>query len=133
MGLHCLEYKCHPNLDRKINMKNFKMIILMVCFFTFLPAYDKLVPSVVSIQWLKFHLNDPRIVIIDVRKESVFKKGHIKHAVNLPTFKYLFDKNYFIPKLSFLKEAFSKAGINDKSMVIVYGNDEPIWATTIGS
>ncbi|NPA73808.1 MAG: hypothetical protein GXO12_03780, partial [Epsilonproteobacteria bacterium] len=108
----------------------FKKIIalLIICFSFSLSANRDFIPAIVSVEWLKSHWNNPHLVIIDVRKESDYKKGHIKHAVNLPTFKYLFDKNYFIPKLSFLKDTFSKAGIDDKSLVVVYGNDEPIWA-----
>ncbi len=96
-------------------------------FIARLSATSSISP-IVSVKWLKSHINDPNLVIIDVRGENVFKKGHIKHAINLPVFKYFFDKNYYLPKLSFLKNTFSKAGIDDNSLVVVYGNNEPIWA-----
>ena len=91
---------------------------------------QKHMPAIVPVSWLKQNLKNPHLVIIDVRNEKVFKKGHIKHAINLPTFKYLFDvkNNYSLPKLSFLKDTFQKAGIDDESLIVVYGNNEPIWA-----
>ncbi len=109
-------------------MKYVKIILISLFFSLTIIANDKVMPSIVSVKWLKSHIDDPRLVIIDVRKKSTFVKGHIRHAVNLPVFKYLFDKNLYLPKLSFLKKVFSDAGIDDKSLVVVYGNDEPIWA-----
>ena len=91
---------------------------------------QRIVPDIVSIKWLKSHYNDPNLVIIDVRKGTVFKKGHLRRAVNLPTFKYLFDtKNkYMTPKLNVLKETFGKSGIDKDSLIVVYGNQQLIWA-----
>jgi len=85
-------------------------------------------PSMVSSSWFKSHLKDPKLVIIDVRKHKIYLQGHLKHAVNLPTFEKLFDKNLFMPKLNILKETFSDAGIDDKSLVVVYDNGDFIWA-----
>jgi len=87
-------------------------------------------PSLVSVKWLSQNYSNPNLVIIDVRKPSLYKHGHLKRAVNLPTFQYLFDtKNqYKMPKLDFLQKAFSNAGIDNRSKVVVYGNNELIWA-----
>ena len=91
---------------------------------------DTKIPDIVTVGWLKKHYNDKDLVIIDVRKEEAFKKLHLKRAVNLPTFKYLFDikNNYKLPSLNVLKKVFSHAGIHDNSKVVVYGNNELIWA-----
>ncbi len=105
------------------------LIFILLTFYTFLYADESLkVPVVIPLQWLKNHYNDSRLVIIDVRKRELYKKGHLKHAVNIPAFEDLFDKNYMIPKLSFLKELFSNAGIDNNSAVVVYGGKVPIWA-----
>ena len=85
-----------------------KVIILSYLFATMLfgSSVDKSkdMPSLVSSKWFKSHLNDPRLVIIDVRKEELYKKGHLKYAVNLPTFKKLFDENLFMPKINILQK-----------------------------
>ena len=83
---------------------------------------------IVPLSWLKANLDNPNLVIIDVRKESLFKKGHIKYAVNLPIFKTMFDKNYMMPKLDRLKDIFSNSGIDNQTLVVVYGNNQLIWA-----
>ena len=87
-------------------------------------------PSIVPIQWLQSHYKNPNLVIIDVRKSDVFKQGHLKHAVNMPVFRDLFDlkNNYMMPKLDFLKQLFSRAGIDKDSLIVVYGNEQLLWA-----
>jgi len=102
-----------------------KIFLLFIALFLYAD-----IPPIVSPKWLKEHYNDKNLVIIDVRDEKDFKKLHLKKAINIPAFKYLFDTkhNYRLPKLSTLQKVFSNAGINDKSEVVVYGNNELIWA-----
>jgi len=90
-------------------------------------------PSIISVSWLKAHYNDKNLVIVDVRKSSEFKKLHLRHAVNMPAFKILFDtKNkYKLPNLTILQESFSKAGIDDNTELVVYGNNQLIWAARL--
>ena len=88
-------------------------------------------PSIVSVDWLKNHYNDKNLVIVDVRDEKEYKKGHLKRAVNMPVFRDLFDKNLMLPKLDYLKEVFSNAGIDNDSMVVAYGDDQIIWAARL--
>ena len=88
------------------------------------------IADIITPKWLKSHYRDPHLVIIDVRNSSAYKKGHLKNALNLPTFKYLFDvKNqYKMPKLNTLQKTFSNAGIDANSHIVVYGDNELIWA-----
>ncbi len=115
-------------------MRKFKLFFfgIVVSFGVFLHA-DIKVPSIVPITWLQAHYNDKNLVIIDVRKESAFKKLHLKDAVNMPTFKDLFDtlNQYKLPSLNQLREEFSNAGIDESSEVVVYGNNELIWAARL--
>ena len=87
-------------------------------------------PAFVSAEWLSKNYTDSHLVIIDVRKPELYSKGHLKHAVNMPVFKDLFDthNNYMIPKLDFLQKIFSKAGIDKDAKVVVYGGNQLIWA-----
>ena len=107
-----------------------RYIFLVLFFHQLLFAIESNIPAIVPVAWLKEHINDPKLVIIDVRKKDIFAQGHIKHAVNLPAFEYLFDTkhHYALPKLSFLQKTFSDAGIDDTSLIVVYGNNQPIWA-----
>ena len=111
-----------------------KIIVAWIVLFNMLSYgsqdidQHKDMPSLVQPNWLKKHLDDPKLVIIDVRKSTLYKKGHLRHAVNLPTFKKLFDEKLFMPKLDILKETFGKAGIDDNSLVVIYDNGDFIWA-----
>lgn len=102
-----------------------KYVLCVLLYATSLFA----MPSFVDVEYLQQHYNDKNLVIIDVRDAKSYKKGHLKRAVNLPASTYLFDTKhqYMMPKLDFLAKAFSNAGINKESKVVVYGNNELIW------
>jgi thiosulfate/3-mercaptopyruvate sulfurtransferase len=87
------------------------------------------VPEIVSLSWLKSHLEDPSLVLIDVRSAEEYRKGHLQNAVNIPVFDKLFHgETMLIPPLSKLKKIFSEAGIDDKSQIVVYCGENPIWS-----
>jgi len=103
-------------------------IVLVVANVVASPSEDKM-PIVVSVKWLKQHINDKDILLIDVRKEQEYKKGHIKGAVNMPVMKDFFTKKTLrVPKLSYLKELFDDAGIGQNTKVIVYDRGSFSWA-----
>ena len=108
----------------------FRIFIVLMSASLFLAAADtKQLDNVVSVAWVKQHLDDKNFVILDIRDYSAYKKGHVKGAVNIPGLKNLFDeKTWMMPKLNFLKELFSNAGIEDNSIVVVYDNGEFFWA-----
>jgi thiosulfate/3-mercaptopyruvate sulfurtransferase len=117
-------------------MKLLKIILLITIFLSnslFSSSNDngKVVPAVVPISWLKQNLNNPKLVLIDLRQEEEFQKEHIKNAVNIAGLKSLFDKDFVMPKLSFLKELFSNAGIDNESLVVAYDNGDFIWAARL--
>ena len=85
-------------------------------------------PAIVSVKWLQKHLDDPRLVLVDLRDSKEYAKGHLQKAVNIPALKTLFDEKFFMPKLDFLKDMFSKAGIDSNSLVVAYDNGDFIWA-----
>jgi thiosulfate/3-mercaptopyruvate sulfurtransferase len=109
------------------------IVILLVTWGTLFGGDKKAVdiPAIVTVKWLKSHYNDPHLVIIDVRKPEVYAKGHLERAVNMPVFRDLFDQNLMLPKLDFLKEVFSKAGIDKDSLVVAYGDNQMIWAARL--
>lgn len=109
--------------------KAFFILFLLFCGLFANSDLEKKVPSVVPLSWLKENINNPNLVIVDLREKSEFDKGHIKGAVNMPGLESLFDKDtWMIPKLDFLKNLFSDAGINQDSLVVAYDNGDFFWA-----
>ena len=104
------------------------VVFIMTNAMATTPSENRM-PIIVSVEWLKQHINDKDIVVIDVRKEQEYKKGHIKGAVNMPIMKDFFTKDTLrVPKLSFLKELFENAGIDADTKVIVYDDGAFSWA-----
>ena len=117
-------------------MRYTKLLLLSVFLITGLFAnqnnQDKVVPNVVSVDWLKKHLDDKRLVILDIRPYKDYQQGHLKGAVNIPGLENLFNaKSWMMPKLDKLKELFSNAGIDNNSLVVAYDNGEFFWAARL--
>ena len=114
-------------------MKHFKVIIISIFLLVSMQANDtKELANIVEVKWLKDNLNNKRLVILDIREYDEYKKGHVKGAVNLPGLKNLFDeKTWMMPKLDFLRNIFSKAGINNNSLVVAYDNGDFFWAARL--
>lgn len=78
--------------------------------------------NIVSVEWLQSNLKDENLVVIDLRTSEEYNKGHLEGAVSIPAMKNLYDKKFFLPKLNFLKERLSEAGIDSNSIVVAYGS-----------
>ncbi len=114
-------------------MNNPKSFLLKILFSTIvlistLNAQKTEIPAIVTLDWLEKNIENPNLSIIDLRPKEEYSKSHIRNAVNVPGLKNLFDDKFFMPKLDFLKELFSKSGINSDSLVLAYDNGEFIWA-----
>lgn len=113
-------------------MKLFKFLLPIFLIFSFSFADKKVntgtVPAIVDLEWLEENMSDPNLVIVDLRTKDEYEMSHIKNAVNVPGLKSLFDEKFFMPKLDFLKDLFSNAGIDNNSKVIAYDNGDFIWA-----
>ena len=108
-----------------------KKILLTLCIFSSL-VFGKTMPTIVDIPWLQENLNNPDLVLLDLREKSEYDKGHIKGAVNMPGLQSLFAKDdWKMPKLDFLKELFSNAGIDKDSMVVAYDNGDFFWSARL--
>ena len=104
-------------------------MLLVFLFDTVLFAQEKLVPTIVPIAWVKEHIDNKNLVILDIRDYNEYKKGHVKGAVNIPGLKNLFDAtSWKMPKLNFLKELFSNAGIDSDKLVVIYDNGQFFWS-----
>lgn len=107
------------------------LVFLVLSLSQNLVASEKKVPAIVDSQWLKLQLSNPNIVIIDLRTNEEFKKGHIENAVNIYAYKNLFAENYMMPGLYELRKLFSEAGIDSSKHVIAYDDGSFIWAARL--
>ena len=115
-------------------MKLFKITILLAVLSSFIFANDtkKEILNVVPVSWVKEHINDKRVVVLDIREYKDYKKGHVKGAVNVPGLQNLFDaKSWMMPKFNSLKTLFSNAGIDKDSLVVAYDNGDFFWAARL--
>jgi thiosulfate/3-mercaptopyruvate sulfurtransferase len=109
-----------------------RLIFVIFIFFTF-PVFAtpvaKELPNVVSVDWVKRHLDNERLVILDIREYEDYRKGHVEGAVNIPGLANLFDPDtWLLPKLDHLQTLFSNAGIDSNSLVVAYDNGDFFWA-----
>jgi len=106
-----------------------KLLLLVLLLGTSLFATPKEMPTIVPVTWVKENVNNQRVVVLDIRDYAEYQKGHVKGAVNIPGLKNLFDaQTWKMPKLDFLKELFSNAGIQNSSLVVIYDNGQFFWA-----
>ena len=127
-----------------VKMNSVKLILLSILFTSFLFAGEldteskglstKDMPTIVSVDWLKKHIDDPKVVIVDLQPEEKYLKGHIKGAVSMPgqpPAQLLFDPKLMMPKLSVMKDRLSNAGIDKDSLVVVYDSGAFMWAARL--
>jgi thiosulfate/3-mercaptopyruvate sulfurtransferase len=120
-------------------MKSVKVVLLSILFSSFLfgigsESKKNDIPAIVSVDWLKKHMDDPRVVIVDLQPKDKYLKGHIEGAVSMPgqpPAQLLFDPKLLMPKLSIMKDRLSNAGIDKDSLVVVYDSGAFMWAARL--
>ncbi len=106
-----------------------KLFVTLLLLFSTSLALAKDMPTIVPVSWLKENITNKKVVILDIRDYDAYKKGHVEGAINIPGLKNLFDaQTWKMPKLDFLKELFSNAGIQNDSLVVIYDNGQFFWA-----
>ncbi len=80
--------------------------------------------SLVTVDWLKDHLTDPRVRVFEVSVDTgVYEKGHIPGAVDLNWHTDLVDTvNRDIASREKLQAQLRRAGVDEDTTVIVYGD-----------
>ncbi|WP_417584900.1 sulfurtransferase [Nitrincola sp.] len=104
-------------------------LILLLCL---LPVTSVLAesPPIVSAEWLQQNLADENLRIIDMREAEQFEQGHITSAVNIH-YMMLFDENFNMPRLDYLRELFSQAGIDHHTHVVAMDDGSFTWAARL--
>jgi thiosulfate/3-mercaptopyruvate sulfurtransferase len=77
---------------------------------------------IVSAEWLQAHLADPGVCIIDARVASEYARGHIPGA-RLVDHMDTFGDNHGLSSAAELARVFAKAGVTDKTQVVLYGDN----------
>ncbi|KQQ42925.1 sulfurtransferase [Nocardioides sp. Leaf307] len=81
--------------------------------------------SLVSTQWVEDHLDDPKVVVIEVDEDTTsYDKGHIKGAIKLDWTTDLQDqvRRDFVAKDQF-SALLSERGVSNDDTVILYGGN----------
>lgn len=87
------------------------------------------IEPIVSTDWLEKNLNNPKMVIVDVRKVEDYKIGHLPKAINVIYGSLAIMKNGLrneIPPTDDLSDVISAAGIGPDSIVVVVGKTDSI-------
>jgi len=81
--------------------------------------------SLVTADWLKDHLTDPKVRVFEVSVDpGVYEKGHIPGATNLNWHTDLVDTvNRDIASREKLRDQLRKAGVEDDTTVVIYGDN----------
>jgi thiosulfate/3-mercaptopyruvate sulfurtransferase len=94
-----------------------------------LTAMARGIDPLVSTEWLQKNLNDPKIVIVDVRKVEDYKAGHIPGAVNVFYGSWAIKKGDLLnelPPIDDLADIIGSAGIDKNSLVVIVGKTEKV-------
>ncbi len=75
--------------------------------------------SLATLTYVKSHLYDPHVVIIDARSESEYSEGHIPNAIHIEWSATLTSEGLFKNK-TVLKELFAKQGITPEKTIVTY-------------
>lgn len=77
----------------------------------------------VDTEWLTQHLDDPTLVLVDVRPPQFFVQGHIPGSVNLPIFLFS-SPDGRVPSPEFIGSRLGNAGIGNHHHVVAYDDGE---------
>jgi thiosulfate/3-mercaptopyruvate sulfurtransferase len=115
-------------------MKLIKKVILLWALLFTAPVVAAPSDFLVTTDWLEKNLNNPKLRLIEVSVDTgVYERGHIQGAVNFKWHTDLVDpvKRDIASKENFEK-LLRKAGINNDSTIIIYG-DSNNWFAAWGA
>lgn len=110
-------------------MKRTKLLslILLVIFVLPFPVFGRELSPIVSADWLEKNLNNPKLVMIDVRKAEEYEKGHIPNSINIFFGTWLSKKQDLLLELPRDEDLFNiigTSGIKSDSIVVVIGKTD---------
>ena len=82
----------------------------------------RVIPPIISTHWLRKNIDDPKLVIIDIRTSEEYTAGHIIKAINVPFPLWAVTRNNLLlelPEIGDLFNTIGSAGIKSNSNVVV--------------
>jgi thiosulfate/3-mercaptopyruvate sulfurtransferase len=92
-------------------------------------ALAREIPPVVSTAWLEQNLQNPRLVVVDIRKLEEYKEAQIPGSVNVFYGVWAIKKNNLdneVPESDDLFDIVGSAGIKADSLVVVVGKTDAV-------
>jgi len=125
--------KPDSKLKRRFFMKKLKWLkaVMVIALLLLLPfaALARNIDPIVSTDWLQKNLQNPKVVIVDLRKVEDYKAGHIPGAVNVFYGTWAIKKGDLLnelPPVDDLMDVIGGAGIDKQSWVVLVGKTEKI-------
>jgi thiosulfate/3-mercaptopyruvate sulfurtransferase len=86
-------------------------------------------PPIVTTDWLAQHINDPGLVVVDIRSDKEYSAGHIPNAVHVPMPSWVVERDGLlleVPEDAALCQTLECTGIgSDAKVVVVNRADHP--------
>jgi len=89
----------------------------------------RVIEPIVSTDWLEKNINNPDLVIVDLRKVEDYKAGHVPGAVNVFYGSWAIKKGELLnelPPLDDLADVIGNAGIVNNSLVVLVDKTEKV-------
>lgn len=119
-------------------MRTKKSLLIALIALIALPAlsFARSIDPIVSTAWLEKNLNNPQLVVVDIRKVEEYRDGHVPGAVNVVQSSWLASRGGLrneLPADDDLSDIISGAGIKADSQVVLVGKTfkEFTWITRI--
>jgi len=87
------------------------------------------IEPIVSTDWLEKNINNPKLIIVDIRKVEDYKTGHIPNAINVIYGSWAIMKGGLrneMPPADDLSDVISAAGIGPESQIVVVGKADTV-------
>lgn len=105
----------------------FGILVLSLILVLPVTGVTRSIGPVVSTDWLAGNTEDPKIVIVDIRKVEDYRAGHVPKAVNIFYNTWAITEGKLrnqVPPLDDLTDIINSAGIAVDSKVVVVGNSD---------
>jgi thiosulfate/3-mercaptopyruvate sulfurtransferase len=106
---------------------NIKWILFVTMFLRLGVAEARDIPAIVSTDWLSQNMGNPKLIILDIRTATLYRKGHIPGASSSPFSLWAMSKDGLMLELPSdleLQTLLQKFGMDDTSMVVVVNKND---------
>jgi thiosulfate/3-mercaptopyruvate sulfurtransferase len=106
------------------------LLILVLCVLSLpLVSFARDVAPIVDTVWVEKNINNPKVVIVDIRKVEDYKTGHIPNAVNAFYGSWAIMKGGMrneLPATDDLFDVIGGAGIGSDSIAVIVGKTDAV-------